>query len=67
VNENSCVDVKMTLTTPGCPVAHTIPGMVERNVLSVDGVDEATVELVWDPPWTQDRMSEAAKLQLGLY
>ncbi len=60
------VDVKMTLTAPGCPVAQTFPGTVEDAVKSVLGVNDAKVELVWDPPWTQDRMTDAAKLQLGL-
>jgi FeS assembly SUF system protein len=60
------VDVKMTLTAPGCPVAQTFPGIVEDAVKSVLGVNDAKVELVWDPPWTQDRMTDAAKLQLGL-
>lgn len=60
------VHVKMTLTAPGCPVAGTFPGVVESKVHEVDGVGDVCVELVWDPPWTQERMSEAAKLQLGL-
>lgn len=60
------VHVKMTLTAPGCPVAGTFPGVVESKVREVDGIGDVSVELVWDPPWTQDRMSEAAKLQLGL-
>lgn len=59
--------VKMTLTTPGCPVAQTFPGQVEQKVREVEGVSEANVELVWDPPWTQDRMSEAARLELGFF
>jgi metal-sulfur cluster biosynthetic enzyme len=54
------------LTAPGCPVAQTFPGVVEAAVKTVEGVTEASVELVWDPPWTQDKMSEAAKLQLGM-
>ena len=66
VNPDGIVKVQMTLTTPGCPVAQTFPGTVESAVLSVEGVIEASVELVWDPPWSQDNMSEAAKLQLGL-
>lgn len=66
INANGEVKVDMTLTAPGCPVAQTFPGIVENAVKSVDGVVDATVELVWDPPWTQDNMSEAAKLQLGL-
>jgi len=60
------VEVDMTLTTPGCPVAETFPGIVANAVRSVPEVNEATVNIVWDPPWTQDRMSEAALLQLGL-
>lgn len=60
------VVIEMTLTAPGCPVAETFPGTVETAVRTVEGVDEVLVELVWDPPWTQERMSEAAKLQLGL-
>lgn len=60
------VKIEMTLTTPGCPVAQTFPGNVENVVNHVPGVSEATVELVWDPPWTSDNMSEAAKLQLGM-
>lgn len=56
----------MTLTAPGCPVAQTFPDIIRGAIESVDAVNEATVEVVWDPPWTQDNMSEAAKLQLGL-
>lgn len=65
IDDNFHVKVEMTLTAPGCPVAQTFPGIVADAVKSVDGVVDATVELVWDPPWTQDKMSEAAKLQLG--
>lgn len=60
------VDIDMTLTAPGCPVAHTFPGMVERSVTLVSGIDGAAVELVWDPPWTPELISEAARLELGL-
>jgi FeS assembly SUF system protein len=67
INDDSVVHVQMTLTTPGCPVAQTFPGIVEQAVLKVKGVKECTVELVWDPPWTQDRMTEAARLELGLF
>ena len=56
----------MTLTTPACPVAGTLPGEVERKVGAIDGVSEAHVELVWDPPWTPERMTEAARLETGL-
>ena len=59
------VDIKMTLTAPGCPVAGTMPGMVEHAVAAVDGVGQVDVELVWDPPWNPDMMSEAARLELG--
>ncbi|WP_367605968.1 SUF system Fe-S cluster assembly protein [Legionella sp. W05-934-2] len=67
IDDEAHAHIKMTLTTPGCPVAQTFPGTVEQSVLSVEGVNECTVELVWDPPWTQDRMTEAAKLELGLF
>jgi FeS assembly SUF system protein len=60
------VEIKMTLTSPGCPVAGTLPGDVQRRVLPLDNVTSAKVDVVWDPPWTPDRMSEAAKLQLGI-
>ncbi|MGD8514258.1 MAG: SUF system Fe-S cluster assembly protein [Granulosicoccaceae bacterium] len=66
INEQSEVFVKMTLTAPGCPVAGILPGQVESAIRSVEGVTDARVELVWDPPWTQERMSDAAKLTLGL-
>lgn len=61
------VEVAMTLTAPGCPVAQTFPGIVEAAVAAVAGVKTAHVEIVWDPPWTQDRMSEVARLELGMY
>ena len=67
INEGQEVKIHMTLTTPGCPVAQTFPGIVEQAVLKVEGVNECIVELVWDPPWTQDRMTEAARLELGLF
>jgi FeS assembly SUF system protein len=60
------VEIKMTLTSPGCPVAGSLPGEVQGRVLAVDSVTSAKVEVVWDPPWTPARMSEAAKLQLGI-
>ncbi|KTD79358.1 SUF system Fe-S cluster assembly protein [Legionella waltersii] len=67
INEDSHVDIQMTLTTPGCPVAQTFPGIVEQAVNQVEGVSDCTVELVWEPPWTQDRMTEAARLELGIF
>jgi FeS assembly SUF system protein len=66
IEEGGKVTVQMTLTAPGCPVAQTFPGEVEGKLYTVPGVSEAIVDLVWDPPWDQDRMTEAAKLQLGL-
>ncbi|MCP4702091.1 MAG: SUF system Fe-S cluster assembly protein [Gammaproteobacteria bacterium] len=60
------VAIEMTLTAPGCPVAQTFPGTVEAAVRKVEGVTEAGVELVWEPPWSMEQMSEAAKLQLGM-
>lgn len=67
INENNTVNIEMTLTAPGCPVAHLFPSMVQGAVESVEEVDSAEVEIVWDPPWTQDNMSEAAKLELGMF
>lgn len=67
IDENQHVDIKMTLTSPGCPVAQTFPGTVERAVNEVEGVSDCTVELVWEPPWDQERMTEAARLELGLF
>jgi FeS assembly SUF system protein len=60
------VVIRMTLTAPGCPVAQSFPGFVEHAVRQVEGVSAAQVELVWDPPWCQDQMSEAARLELGM-
>jgi FeS assembly SUF system protein len=64
--DNGDVKLKMTLTAPGCPVAQTFPATVENAVKAVPGVNDAAVELVWDPPWSSEHMSEAAKLQLGM-
>ena len=61
------VDVKMTLTASGCGMGPTLAQDVQNKLLSIEGVDEANVELVWDPPWNQSMMSEGARLQLGLY
>jgi FeS assembly SUF system protein len=66
VAEDGGVVVRMTLTAPACPAAGSLPGEVEAKVRDVEGVREARVELVWDPPWTPDMMSEAARLQLGM-
>ena len=66
VNEDSEVKILMTLTTPNCPVAETLPKEVEEKVKSLDAVKDAKVEITFDPPWSQDLMSEEAKLELGL-
>src|SRR5436190_9426996 len=65
VADDNRVAVKMTLTAPACPVAGTLPGEVERRIETIDEVPSATVELVWDPPWGREMMSEAAQLELG--
>lgn len=66
VNEDNEVRILMTLTSPNCPVAETLPVEVEEKVKSLDLVKDAEVEITFDPPWTQDLMSEEAKLELGL-
>jgi FeS assembly SUF system protein len=66
VNRDGTVYVEMTLTTPACPSAAALPGQVKDAITAVDGVQDARVKVVWNPPWTQDRMSEEAKLELGL-
>ena len=60
------VNIDMTLTSPNCPVAESLPKMVKDNILKLDGVEDVDLKLVWDPPWTKDKMSEAAKLELNL-
>jgi len=67
VDADSRVGIRMTLTAPACPAAQFLPGQVETAVKSVEGVREAMVDIVWEPPWTRDRMSDAAKLQLGIF
>jgi len=66
VNRDGTVYVEMTLTTPACPVAGALPDQVKEAVSAVEGVTDARVKLTWTPPWTRDRMSEEAKLELGL-
>ncbi|MCX6247573.1 MAG: SUF system Fe-S cluster assembly protein [Bacteroidetes bacterium] len=66
IDETSNVYIKMTLTTPNCPVAEDMPGNVLQEVKSVEGVKDVKVELVFDPPWDKDMISEAALLELGL-
>ena len=66
VDENNKVNVDMTLTSPNCPVAESLPKEVKDNILKVEGVSEVNLNLVWEPPWDKDKMSEAAKLELNL-
>ncbi len=66
IKDANKVNIEMTLTTPNCPVAESLPKMVKDNILNIDGVDDVDLKLVWDPPWTKDKMSEAAKLELNL-
>ena len=66
VNEDNEVRILMTLTSPNCPVAETLPVEVEEKVRSIDEIKDVEVEITFDPPWTQDLMSEEAKLELGL-
>ena len=66
VKDGGVVDVTMTLTSPNCPEAETIPVEVKERVEAIRGVTRVNVEIVWDPPWTPDNMSEAAKLELGM-
>ncbi len=65
IDDQAKVHIDMTLTAPGCPVAQTFPGQVEATILGIDEVRDCHVNLTWDPPWTQERMSEIAKVQLG--
>jgi FeS assembly SUF system protein len=66
IKEIKKVNIDMTLTSPNCPVAESLPKMVKDNILKLEGVDDVDLNLVWDPPWTKDKMSEAAKLELNL-
>ena len=67
VDVSGVAGIRMTLTAPGCPAAQSLPVEVARKVKAVEGVTDVKVDVVWDPPWTKDRMSDAAKLQLGMW
>lgn len=67
IAQDGSVDIEMSLTAPGCPVAGEMPGQVAEAVAAVPGVGEVAVRLVWDPPWTPERMSEDARLALGMF
>ena len=64
--KNNKVMIEMTLTSPNCPVAESLPNSVKDNIIKIDGISDVDLKLVWDPPWTKDKMSEAAKLELNL-
>ena len=66
VDEKNKVDIDMTLTSPNCPVAESLPKEVKNNIIKVEGVSDVNLNLVWEPPWDKDKMSEAAKLELNL-
>jgi len=66
VEKDNCVKIKMTLTTPNCPVAESLPKEVKDSVMEVPNVKKVDLDLVWDPPWDKSMMSEAAKLELNL-
>jgi FeS assembly SUF system protein len=66
ISAEGAIDIKMTLTAPNCPAAGAMPAEVETKIRAIEGVIDAHVELVWDPPWDKSRMSEAARLELGL-
>lgn len=66
LRENNHVHITMTLTSPGCPMAQTFPATVEQAVEQIEGVSDCTIELVWEPAWSMDKMSEAARLELGM-
>ena len=65
VKDNKVI-IEMTLTSPNCPVAESLPNSVKENILKIEGIKEVDLKLVWDPPWDKDKMSEAAKLELNL-
>ena len=66
VIDNKKALIEMTLTSPNCPVAESLPNSVKENILKIDGVEDVELKLVWDPPWTKEKMSDAAKLELNL-
>jgi FeS assembly SUF system protein len=67
IDPSGAVSIQMTLTSPACPVAGSLPPEVENKVKNIEGVSSVKVDLVWEPPWTPDKMTEAARLQLGMF
>ena len=66
IDEKNNVKVNMTLTTPNCPVAESLPNQVKEDIMELEEVSDVNLQLVWEPPWDKDKMSEAAKLELNL-
>ncbi|MDC0427023.1 SUF system Fe-S cluster assembly protein [Pelagibacteraceae bacterium] len=66
IYDKNKVNVEMTLTSPNCPVAESLPNSVKENIMKIEGIIDVDLRLVWDPPWNKDKMSEAAKLELNL-
>ena len=66
INKDKSADIVMTLTSPNCPVAESLPKEVKDSIMQVEGIEKVDLDLVWDPPWNKDMMSEAAKLELNL-
>ena len=66
VKDDKNITIDMTLTSPNCPVAESLPNNVKGNLLKIDGIKDVKINLVWDPPWTKDKMSETAKIELNL-
>jgi FeS assembly SUF system protein len=67
IDDNANVQIKMTLTSPACPVAGSLPGEVEMRIRNIPEVNDVKVQLVWNPPWDKEMMSDVAKLELGFY
>ena len=66
VQNDKKVLIEMTLTSPNCPVAESLPNSVKENILKIEGIEDVELKIVWDPPWTKDKMSEVAKIELNL-
>ena len=66
IDDEKKVNIEMTLTSPNCPVAESLPNSVKDNILKIDEIKDVNLKLVWDPPWSKDKMSDAAKLELNL-
>lgn len=67
VDSNGMARVRMTLTSPACPVAESLPAEVHQTLMKVDGIEDVDLQLVWDPPWTKERMSDTARLTLNMF